>query len=882
MKIANIDFPKPLLNALRDGKLVVFAGAGVSMGEPACLPSFEVLANRVAKGTGKTLQDGEPIDHFLGRLQHDGVNVHVRAARELSLPGLKATELHKSLLQLYSKAEQVRVVTTNFDLLFEQAAEGVFNNCQPDVFRAPALPLGRQFNGIVHIHGAVSYSDEMVITDKDFGRAYVTEGWAQRFLVDLFRSFAVLFVGYSHEDTIMNYLARALPVNETHQRFALIGEKIDNAEHWDVLGIKSISYPQSDKHDHGALYEGVCGLSDLVQCSVLEWHCKITAIVEKSPPFDRAKADLIEYALGDATRTRFFTKAASDPDWIDWLDERGILNALFGDGTLSERDRALSWWLAENFACNHADKLFLLIGKYNMHLNPHFWNALGWTIGREETPLDKDILSRWISLLLDTAPIHENTNDLLRQIGKCCIKHGMLDSLLQVFDAMASSRLRLKEGINRNSDDEDNESTPIDVELPLIGDHFGLERLWTGGLKPKLSQVAEPLLERVIKHLEDRYLTSHAWQKANRERESESYRRSAIEPHEQDVIHKAVDVLIDVARDCLEWLVANEVETAAQWCDRLVDSDAPLLRRLAVHGISKRKDMTADDKIDWLLKHIGLHDWCAHHEIFQAVRKVYPDASLQYRESLIKAVWAYRWRNDKASEKERRTAYQHFAWFEWLHKSDPNCILTKQALDKVLAEYPQFRPREHPDLKYWSGPVRNESPWTVEELLAKPAAEWLGDLLSFQGTEWGGPSRRELIRNVAEAVRQNFDWGLELADSLAEAGKWDVDLWSVLIRSWSEMELDEDKHSKVLHWLGKTELYPEYSRIIANALYVLVEDGGISYALKLLPQANKIAGALWRRLDRKEVIEEKDNWLQLAINHPAGILAQFWLSSFSL
>ena len=48
MKIANIDFPKPLLNALRDGELVVFAGAGVSMGEPACLPSFEALANRIA------------------------------------------------------------------------------------------------------------------------------------------------------------------------------------------------------------------------------------------------------------------------------------------------------------------------------------------------------------------------------------------------------------------------------------------------------------------------------------------------------------------------------------------------------------------------------------------------------------------------------------------------------------------------------------------------------------------------------------------------------------------------------------------------------------------------------------------------------------------
>ena len=40
MRIGGVDFPEPLLNALRDGRLVVFAGAGVSMGPPACLPGF--------------------------------------------------------------------------------------------------------------------------------------------------------------------------------------------------------------------------------------------------------------------------------------------------------------------------------------------------------------------------------------------------------------------------------------------------------------------------------------------------------------------------------------------------------------------------------------------------------------------------------------------------------------------------------------------------------------------------------------------------------------------------------------------------------------------------------------------------------------------------
>ena len=224
MKIGNIDFPKPLLDALRDNTLVVFAGAGVSMGEPACLPNFESLTNIIAKVTGKTLRKDEKFEEFLGRLQDQGVKVHVRAKQALSQEDLNPTGLHQDLLRLYPKAGPVRLVTTNFDLLFEQAAESMFTN-PPEVFRAPALPLGRQFDGIIHVHGSVSYPNQIVLTDKDFGRAYLTDGWAQRFLVELFSNFTILFVGYRHDDQVMKYLARALMGGPANRRFALTGIK---------------------------------------------------------------------------------------------------------------------------------------------------------------------------------------------------------------------------------------------------------------------------------------------------------------------------------------------------------------------------------------------------------------------------------------------------------------------------------------------------------------------------------------------------------------------------------------------------------------------------------------------------------------------------------
>ena len=759
MRIAKINFPGPLLNALRNGKLVVFAGAGVSMGEPAYLPSFKHLAKTIAKGTGKNLHCRDPIDHFLGRLEDEGVKVHKRAAEVLIRENLKTTELHRNLLRLYSDTKQVRVVTTNFDLLFEQAAEDLFDGV-PEVFRAPALPLGRQFKGIVHVHGTVNRHDEMVITDSDFGRAYLNEGWAQRFLVELFSNFTILFVGYNHNDTIMNYLARALPAREPNQRFALTGKCDDDIGRWGLLGIEPIIYPQSNKEDYSALNEGVRELAAFAQLSVLDWYGKITMLTENppSPSFDKETEDLINYALVDATRTRFFTEAATDPKWIDWLDQQGYLTSLFGNGMLSAQDKRWSWWLAERFAYNHANKLFLLIGKYNMHLHPNFWHDLARQIGTDrEASWDTEILSSWVSLLLATAQRDIDIYILL-QLGERCTQHEMLDSLLQIFDAMMGNHIRLREGYLWPNDDEDNESPPVDVELPLIGSDYVLNQLWEEGLKPKRCQVAEPLLNCVIKRLEERYITFCAWQKADRNRDSESDRRSAIEPHEQDVFSNAIDVLINVARNCLEWLASHEADTAAQWCDRLVQSDAPLLRRLAIHGVSKREALAADDKIDWLLKHLDLHESSVRHEVFRAVRLAYPEAGPERRRDLISAIWAFRWPHEAAPNRMEDTAKQHFRWFDWLHKSDLNCALARGALDEVLAEYPNFVPTEHPDLTYWrtSDWVDLQTSWSPEELLATPAVNWLDSLLSFQITEWDGSRPQRTYRKRRRGSNTQF------------------------------------------------------------------------------------------------------------------------------
>ncbi len=141
-KLGTINFDDRIIDALRDGQIVVFAGAGVSMGPPSNLSSFWKLTSDIAQGSGYV--PSEPLDRFLGQLHHRNVAVHERAAQLLSPTGSAPNALHYDLLRLFRTADCVRLVTTNFDQHFVTAANDLFGTV-PDVYRAPALPRATIF-----------------------------------------------------------------------------------------------------------------------------------------------------------------------------------------------------------------------------------------------------------------------------------------------------------------------------------------------------------------------------------------------------------------------------------------------------------------------------------------------------------------------------------------------------------------------------------------------------------------------------------------------------------------------------------------------------------------------------------------------------------------
>lgn len=205
MKLGGVDVPYELLAAHRNGSLVLFVGAGASVDPPSCLPLFLDMSRHIAEQAhyNALIDENTPLDVLLGRLNDRGVGVHAQVRRIIDRDDSEPNELHRTIVDLAYKSAIPRIVTTNYDLhLYRVMAESAPDECR--VFSGPALPSGDDFSGLVHLHGSLEQENrQLVVTDRDFAAAYLTEGWATRFLLRMFQTNNVLFIGYSVDDMPM-------------------------------------------------------------------------------------------------------------------------------------------------------------------------------------------------------------------------------------------------------------------------------------------------------------------------------------------------------------------------------------------------------------------------------------------------------------------------------------------------------------------------------------------------------------------------------------------------------------------------------------------------------------------------------------------------------
>lgn len=296
---------------------------------------------------------------------------------------------------------------------------------------------------------------------------------------------------------------------------------------------------------------------------------------------------------------------------------------------------------------------------------------------------------------------------------------------------------------------------------------------------------------------------------------------------------------------------------------------------------------TPDEKFQTFLSYVDLHDIHLRHENFQFLKKIYSQISRENRELLIQKILKFRWKDTTDPLSETHEAYIKMDWLNWLSESDSSCLLVSDALRVLKEKHPEWSPSDHPDFLSWHSGVQkvsSRSPWSPEILLGRSPEGWMEEFRDHQETSekhmWG-PSWEGLLQAVFEAAKQNFEWGVALAQVLLSRRDWSSELWDSLINSWSIWPEEKEKAFVILGLLSKSDLYPTHVVSISNTLYAFVRNGGKSYSPELINDANEIVHALWPLINEVEV-SKTDLLLDRALNNPAGIIALFWLKSLSV
>ena len=444
----------------------------------------------------------------------------------------------------------------------------------------------------MNIHGTIDLPNDMVLTDSNIGRAYLEERWALEFLQGLFRTQHVLFVGYSHQDPIVQYLARAMPTgNNPARRFILTHQHSALGKNWNSLGIEPIIYRLGEDGNHDEAAEAIAELAEYQRRSPSTWRQLIAQTVSQpSPPVDTSSLNIADRALQDPELTPTFKANAENLNWIQWCLDRRHLKGVFDYQPLEVSDLLLSW--VARLLTNHDPyDALAIIEQGGQKLHPQLWWKIAYQLPTGPNSELATRMDRWISYLLTALPSNQDRRkpDGLYQLARVCIAHELYMVAASVFEELCQPVITA----------QPRRPSRQYIKLRTVGEPWALSWAWAS-MREHLEVIAPNVIEQAAKQMERRHSILEQWGQADQDKDEDSSGRHLIEESQYNYREADIDIILDAARECLEWAVHNDQELLELWIERLVKSPAPLARRLAVHAIRIRTNQDAGAKIDWL------------------------------------------------------------------------------------------------------------------------------------------------------------------------------------------------------------------------------------------------------------------------------------------
>ncbi|MEE9216642.1 MAG: SIR2 family protein [Anaerolineales bacterium] len=642
--------PEELRRAHEDGGVVFFCGAGVSM--PAGLPSFKglveaVLADLLPKksmcksGSTEALAwqaiEYDKYDEALDILEspreggYEPKDVRERVHNRLSTTKTKTLQAHFTLARLADlDTDRGRLVTTNFDHLFERAQAKLrrLERSSPrmTVYVAPALPPAKPdtLHGLIHLHGKLGSSPEnrdLVLTMANFGTAYMLEGWARRFVIDLFRHYHVVFIGYRVEDPTMRYLVSALAASREESQqfkepyaFAPYGEDQDNSktkeeaeQEWKLKGLTPLAYDNSGRHL--LLWQELKEWADDHRQGIMGRRQKV-AQLGQFPPVDENDPAIREivWALQDVDVAKYIANATGEdrpnPGWIAPMQRQGLLSLPIGQTRegkhitaplvsrllpdhldLNEVTFQLGRWIANSLDSQEALD-WALSGGGVLH------SALRWQVKHQlakGNPEIRPALCKLWRVLADDEYAHA----LSAKHRRDYLSHPRLGRDTAFATRIFLNRLRpipvfkVRPDYYRHENEPNPEHPPdwceIEIELVGIEGEYDIKRFqerandWEGAL----ATMAEDVTTRLREAMD----WLHEFELAFPDEDQTYFEYRSISPHEQNKHAHAWTQLIALARDSYDALVSfGDEEAGARLARRWKSLPYPVFRRLTLYA----------------------------------------------------------------------------------------------------------------------------------------------------------------------------------------------------------------------------------------------------------------------------------------------------------
>jgi hypothetical protein len=361
-----------------------------------------------------------------------------------------------------------------------------------------------------------------------------------------------------------------------------------------------------------------------------------------------------------------------------------------------------------------------------------------------------------------------------------------------------------------------------------------------------------------------------------------SFSRGSTSSRVQDHLRNGFSALIDAGADVLHWANEHEPDFASALIAQWVESSVPILRRLAITGMTRHPSVTNEEKLSWAIAYCLIEDFQLKNETFALLAEVYATSARHVRaEFLAQAEATYR------PEGEDHEQYALFNLLSWLKVHAPDCDLVAKRLKRMQERHPQWKVREHPDFDSWISvgarqlvpdspvPMSQIEEMHLDALLAECAR------LSTLTDPFGDSLKGGFLQEITHTAAANFPWSITIAEEAVISAEPPIEIWSALLRGWSSTH-DLEEWTLLLPALARLEpVYPSVLYELTSLLKSSIarKDGSLPQAL--LNEALEIADAVWNVCAANEapLPEAPDKWLTIAINRTSGYLLDFYFGA---